>query len=394
MAKVAKRRGYNYRTTDLDYPAISVNTPSNAIGAKIGGGVAFSFGKSVDKGVTNLKNYYQSIAKSCPNSLWVLGGYSQGAIVVSRAIGSFKASKVLYVGLFGDPWTYLPEGKGLIPKACGGKGLSAYRIFAPDCHTYSGSLGMRNPYVPSSLSGKYGLWCNRRDYICGSTRLLFNNGGHTKYAEYNELTWMAEKVEKKLTRKRSLSISANQESVVGSDGDVGANTNEDGADGVSVNEDINADKDANMDEDINADEDVSSVDEGINADEDVSVDEDIDEIADLIEAHLSSDEYSVSLQGTVTLDASNSFSLGHEIVDYQWSINGEDFWSSGAEPTIQREVFFPEQYEVRLRIIDDAGRTAETTARIRVFEGTPVDNTMTAPREVTAEYNNGEITVH
>ena len=261
MAKIAKRRGYSYRVTDLDYPAVSVSNPANALGAKISGGLAFAFGKSVDKGVTNLKSYYQSVAKACPNTLWVLGGYSQGAMVVSRAVNVFKAAKVVYVGLFGDPWTYLPEGKGLNPKACRGRGLSAYRVFAPECKTYSGSLGMRNPYVANDLNGKYGLWCNRRDYICGSTRVLFNNGGHTKYAEYNEFVWMAEKVEKKLTPKTRSIVATNS------------------ADGEE--------------------------------------DDDLDEIEDIIEAHLSSDEYLVSISGTAILDASNSFSLGHEIVDYQ-----------------------------------------------------------------------------
>lgn len=263
MAKIAKRRGYSYRATDLDYPAIAVANPVNALGAKIGGGLAFAFGRSVDSGVTNLKNYYQSVAKSCPNTLWVLGGYSQGAMVVSRAVNVFKTSKVVYVGLFGDPRTYLPEGKGINPKACRGRGLSAYRVFAPECKTYSGSLGMQNPYVSNGLNGKYGLWCNRRDYICGSTRLLFNNNGHLKYAEYNEFVWMAEKVEKKLAPKTRLSTLTN---------------------------------------------DSGGEDEG---------DDDLDEIDDLIEAHLSSDEYLVSMSGTVILDAANSFSLGHEIVEYQ-----------------------------------------------------------------------------
>lgn len=337
MAKIARRRGYSYRVTDLNYPAIAVSNPANALGAKISGGLAYAFGRSVDSGVTNLKNYYQSVVRSCPNTLWVLGGYSQGALVVERAVKVFKAAKVVYVGLFGDPWTYLPEGKGLNPKACRGRDLSAYRVYAPDCKTYSGSLGMQNPYVPSGLNGKYGLWCNRRDYVCGSTRLLFNNSGHLKYAEYNDFVWMAEKVEKKLPSRTRLATLANK-------------TDEEG-------------------------------------------DDDLDEVEDLIEAHLSSDEYLVSSSGTVTLDASNSFSLGHEIVDYQWSVKGEDFWSSGTESSIQRDVFFPRQYTVRLKIVDDAGRTAEASAKIVVYEGEPQSNVIAAPNNATAEYKNGEINV-
>ena len=103
MAKVAKRRGYSYRVTDLDYPAVSVKIPINALGAKIGGGKAFTFGRSVSSGVSKLKSYYKSTAKSCSSTKWVLGGYSQGALVISQAVESFDSSKVIYVGLFGDP---------------------------------------------------------------------------------------------------------------------------------------------------------------------------------------------------------------------------------------------------------------------------------------------------
>ena len=103
MAKAAKRQGYSYRVMDLDYPAISVANPANAIGAKIGAGKAFAFGRSVDVGVKNLESYYSSTAKNCPATKWVLGGYSQGAIVIARAVRGFDAAKVVYVGLFGDP---------------------------------------------------------------------------------------------------------------------------------------------------------------------------------------------------------------------------------------------------------------------------------------------------
>ena len=73
MAEVARRRGFSYGIDDLDYPAVSVHNPINAIGAKISGGKAFAFGKSVSAGVTNLLSYYDAIMMSCPNTFWVLG---------------------------------------------------------------------------------------------------------------------------------------------------------------------------------------------------------------------------------------------------------------------------------------------------------------------------------
>lgn len=260
MAEAARRRGFSYGIDDLDYPAVSVHNPINAIGAKISGGKAFAFGRSVSAGVANLLSYYDAIMMSCPNTFWVLGGYSQGAMVVSHAVGGFMAAKVIYVGLFGDPETNLPEGKGLVPTACRGRSLSSYRVFVPECRTNSGSLGSRSPYVASGLEGKYGLWCNRMDYICGSTRLLLNNSGHTKYAEYNELLWMAEKVEKKLRKLQKPSPWADMDNAVTNRGMAATNH---------------------------------------------------------IQANLSSDEYDIFVDGTVTLDASQSFSFGRNIVEYQ-----------------------------------------------------------------------------
>ena len=335
MAKVAKRQGYSYRVTDLDYPAISVATPTNALGAKIGAGKAFAFGRSVGVGVENLKSYYKTTKKSCPGTKWVLGGYSQGALVASRAVASFDDSKVVYVGLFGDPWTNLPEGKGLFPKACFGKNMSSYRVYAPDCRTHTGSLGAKSPYVTSGLENKYGLWCNKNDYVCGSSRSLLKNSGHLQYAAKKEFIWMAEKVEKRLPRYDNGSTTAL-----------------------------------------------------------ASIELDEDEIEDLIEAHLSADEYRLGMEGTATIDASQSFSLGHEIVEYQWKINNGDFWSTGAEPTVSRSVFFPNQETITVRVVDDAGRTAETSARIITFEGEVSDDTMPKPRFVTAECVDNEIVIN
>ena len=198
MTKVSTRLGISYRVTDLSYPAISIAEPSHAIGAWISAGKAFEFGRSVASGVSTLKTYYTNTSRSCPNSKWVLAGYSQGAMVIMEAVKSFKTSRVVYIGLFGDPQLYLPEGRGLLPTACFGGTLSDYRVYVPNCRTYSGSLGMRRPYVGSGLSGKVGTWCNRLDYICGSSRVLLANSGHVTYASAGEIAWMGDIVYRKL----------------------------------------------------------------------------------------------------------------------------------------------------------------------------------------------------
>jgi len=289
MSKAAKRQGYSYRVTDLDYPAVSVNAPLNALGAKISSGKAFAFGRSVKSGVSSLKNYYRNTAKKCAETKWVLGGYSQGAMVVAQAVEGFNASKVVYVGLFGDPWTYLPEGKGAVPRACFGRNLSNYRVYAPTCRTYKGSLGARDPYVAIGLSGKVGLWCNKDDYICGSSRRLLNNSGHTKYAEKNEFIWMADIVERKLVSRRD-DNGVVVASVVG---------------GNEVNNAILAS--AVGDDEVNNAMPASAAEDE---------EDEADVVEDVIEAHFSADEYNSALHGDVTFDASGSFSFGHEIIEY------------------------------------------------------------------------------
>ena len=121
--------------------------------------------------------------RSCPETRWVLAGYSQGAMVVTEAAKSFQHDKVVYIALFGDPQLNLPEGKGLLPVACLGRNYSPYRVNVPNCRTNRGSLGERNPYEYGELVGKYGLWCNEKDVVCGSTHLPWEFSGHLTYSE-------------------------------------------------------------------------------------------------------------------------------------------------------------------------------------------------------------------
>lgn len=214
MAKISDKLGLNYRVTDLSYPAISVRQPSHAVGAWISAGKAFEFGRSVASGISSLKSYYTKVAASCPNTKWVLGGYSQGAMVAAEAVKSFRASNVVYVGLFGDPQLYLPEGRGLFPSACFGGALSSYRIYVPNCRAYGGSLGTRRPYVSSGLTGKLGTWCNRQDYVCGSSRVLFVNSGHMTYVSAGEISWMGDIVYRRLRNGGSAQTRAAFESEI------------------------------------------------------------------------------------------------------------------------------------------------------------------------------------
>ena len=157
-----------YDFVDLDYPAVSIGMENLdvLIGAYVGSGDAYEFGESVNTGVNNLIKMINST--SCPNTKYVVGGYSQGAMVVSKSLSSLRADKLIYAATFGDPKIYLPEGAGAMPAACRGENLSDYRMYVPDCQAYKGMLGAYIPYEPAALVGKVGTWCNKRDIFCSS----------------------------------------------------------------------------------------------------------------------------------------------------------------------------------------------------------------------------------
>lgn len=50
----------------------------------------------------------QQALSACPDTKLVLGGYSQGAMVVHNALGTFDGSKVAAILVFGDPFNGQP----------------------------------------------------------------------------------------------------------------------------------------------------------------------------------------------------------------------------------------------------------------------------------------------
>lgn len=157
-----------YEFIDLEYPAVGVGLDNIgvALGAFFGAGDSYEFGESVNTGVRNLTALVNSA--SCPRTKYILGGYSQGAMVVSKALAGLDADRIIYAATFGDPKLYLPEGAGVIPTACRGKNLSDYRMYVPDCRAYKGLLGAYIPYEPETLAQKVGTWCNKGDIFCSS----------------------------------------------------------------------------------------------------------------------------------------------------------------------------------------------------------------------------------
>lgn len=170
------------------YPAVPVTESFggllNLIGAAISAGEGFAFGDSVNEGVEELKAHIEEISRGCPNTKFVLGGFSQGAMVVSKSLSQLDSDKIIYAATFGDPKIYLPEGnshKGIfskIPDACKGLNFSNYRVYVPDCYAYEGALGSYRPYQPDGYWNKLGTWCNNKDIMCSSG---WNVADHVDY---------------------------------------------------------------------------------------------------------------------------------------------------------------------------------------------------------------------
>lgn len=161
----------------------------NSLGAATSAGLGNDYGKSVDSGVKELQSYLGQRYNKCKSTgtYYVLGGYSQGAQVIGQALPGLSLeirNRIIFVGLFGDPKLYLPEGEGgslfNAPDACRGKNLSLYRRSISDCNLSEGRLGARKKsYLPSDMEAKTGLWCYEHDFVCGTTPYWWETGHET-----------------------------------------------------------------------------------------------------------------------------------------------------------------------------------------------------------------------
>ena len=150
------------------YPAVSVENPNVSVGAYVSAGQAFEFNRSVEEGIAEIKSYISEVTATCPNTKFVLAGYSQGGMVISKSLPKLHPDQILYSATFGDPKLYLPEGFGVVPPACQNKYLSNYRKNVPDCRTAEGILKALKPYQIRKYRNKLGAWCNEADFMCGS----------------------------------------------------------------------------------------------------------------------------------------------------------------------------------------------------------------------------------
>ncbi len=189
------------------YPAVAVTGSIaggwRAVRAKMNGGMAGEYGKSVGDGAKELALYLtQRFTRpgDCQQSRIIISGYSQGAQVIGQLfslnphwIDKSVRERIDYIALLGDPKLYLPEGNppGVLGKPAGCLAPdnpkfynSPWRIDVADCAARSGSLGARAPYTSSEFVSRYGLWCHDPDVICNDRNgwaVKEHRDGHGRY---------------------------------------------------------------------------------------------------------------------------------------------------------------------------------------------------------------------
>lgn len=77
------------------YPAVSVNDEKGALtalGAKVSGGQAFEYGRSVRIGVADAVHYIAQRVEKCKDARFFISGVSQGAQVIGEAYGELPVN--------------------------------------------------------------------------------------------------------------------------------------------------------------------------------------------------------------------------------------------------------------------------------------------------------------
>lgn len=149
-----------------------------------------TYGNSVSGGVNLLLEYISNNSRVCPNTRYVLAGYSQGAQVMGNALSDSRFSAYLnnisYTALMGDP----KFNQGTDASSAGvTQDVAWYRGGSnTNQNNIGGVLKARYPYMPNSLLYRVGSWCLNGDAICSNSNpnpnylALRNNTAHGQYA--------------------------------------------------------------------------------------------------------------------------------------------------------------------------------------------------------------------
>ena len=156
---------------------------------------ALEYRESVIEGTGEFTIYLKDRGAECPDEIFLVGGYSQGAQVIRRSLSLLdreNRDRIAHVALFSDPTLHLPEGESAGSIANCQQGIpgtvSAWRRGNVGCSTSNGildldrlrflSTGPRIPYVPSDIESRVGSWCERTDGVCTGSVLDLILGVH------------------------------------------------------------------------------------------------------------------------------------------------------------------------------------------------------------------------
>ena len=156
---------------------------------------AVEYRASVIEGTGEFTAYLEDRGTECPDELFLVGGFSQGAQVIRRSLfllGKGTRDRIVHVALFSDPTLHLPEGEspGSIESCRQGvaETVSPWRRGTVSCSTSNGLLNLDGltflrigpymPYVPSDIESRVGSWCERTDGVCSGSVLDLILGIH------------------------------------------------------------------------------------------------------------------------------------------------------------------------------------------------------------------------
>ena len=322
------------------YPAHPIQGFTSLLNAgdKAEGSRYFSYEQSVNEGVREGVGYLQQRMSQCPNSQYVLGGYSQGAQVMGDVYGQLtdeQRSKVAFNAFFGDPKLNLPEGRSVAGEhpVFDGQGISPWRRQSPAPATTQGSLGARTPYLPAGEQNT-GSWCLANDYVCGSTKVLMGfsrENGHMLYAQANgPIDEALREAFSRVGQRRGVEDAAARLTPAGS--------------GPVVN--------------------------------------------------LPADEYYAPVGHTVRLDAGASYSAGSKIVRWDWDIDGDGVYETHDGAAVMEHSYSAQgDYTVKVRATDSNGAVTERQVTVHAGTTTGIPTLPEAAATVSGERNGTEATL-
>lgn len=169
--------------------------PSGSDLLEIDGLGALEYRNSVIEGIGELTAYLEDRGTECPDGVFLVGGFSQGAQVIRRSlflVGRATRDRIAHVALFSDPTLHLPEGESTESIENCRQGIagtmSPWRRGTVRCSTSNGLLnldgltflriGPHTPYAPSDIESRIGSWCERTDGVCTGSVLDLILGIH------------------------------------------------------------------------------------------------------------------------------------------------------------------------------------------------------------------------